>query len=145
MIRLSLRQRGFTLIEVLVALAIIATALFALSRVVGQTVNHTSYLDEKVIASWVAQNLIADIELYPDRVEPGTSKGTAEMAGREWPWERRVEATEDPDLKRVEISVSSEKYRKISPLVTMVTLAAIRTDTSNALQNLFNRDEDEGS
>lgn len=95
---MSLSQRGFTLMEVLVAVAVLATALAAAIRVSSQAGSNTLELRERTYAGWVAENQIARIRsgiapLYG----PATRSGTAEMAGNEWQWE--LTATEaDPQL-----------------------------------------------
>jgi general secretion pathway protein I len=96
---------GFTLVEVLVALAIIAIALGALIRAGADAAANASYLRDKTFAHWVALNLIAEQQLRPDWPPVGLSDGTAQFAGRDWPWQQEVEATGDGDIRRLIVGV----------------------------------------
>ena len=77
-------KRGFTLLEVLVALAIFATAAIATIRSVSQHINTLSYLEEKTFASMVVDNQMAKVMLSGRK--PSKQQGSEELAGREWYW-----------------------------------------------------------
>jgi len=100
-----LRGRGFTLVEVLVALAIVAIALAAASRSVALSTD--SALDQKlrVLAGFVAENRIG--ELTARRAWPGlgVSEGSERQAGIEFRWRAEVLNTPHPRLRRIEIQV----------------------------------------
>ena len=98
-------RRGFTLIEVLVALAVVAIALTAVMHGFGQSIDTTSALRERTLALWVAQNRLAMHYTVHDWPTPETTEGTADMAGREWRWREQVATTPDADVRRVEIEV----------------------------------------
>jgi general secretion pathway protein I len=96
---------GFTLLEVLVALAIVATALAAAVRASGVSVDSSAQVTERLLASWVAQNRLAELSarrIFPDL---GTQSGTAKQAGRDFSWEETVGTTPNADFRRVEIRV----------------------------------------
>ena len=99
------RGRGFTLVEVLVALAIVAIALAAAGRSVALSTN--SALDHKlrVLAGFVAENRLG--ELSARRAWPGigVSEGAESQAGIEFRWRAEVFATPHAQLRRVEIQV----------------------------------------
>ena len=82
------RLRGFTLLEILVALAVLAIALTAAIRVVGQSIDTAAALRER------------------DFPAIDTTAGTAEMGGTTWRWSEQVSATPVPRLRRIDISVS---------------------------------------
>jgi general secretion pathway protein I len=100
-----LTQKGFTLLEVLVALAIVAIALAAVARAVGVSTDSEAQVKERMLASWVAQNHYA--ELYARHTFPdlGSRFGNATEGGRSFVWEESVSATPNADFRRVEVMV----------------------------------------
>lgn len=102
------RARGFTLLEVLVAVAVLAIALGAVIRAGSGNAANAAYLRSKTLAHWVALNRIAEVRLAADWPAPGNSRGLAEMAGREWRWRMEVVATADRDVRRLVVSVRPE-------------------------------------
>ena len=110
MIRVVAR-RGFTLLEVLVALAILAVALGALVKAGSEHTRNTHYLQERSLAHWVGQNLFARYEAALIQPQRGTTNGTSRQAGQDWDYrieirEERPEAPmELPPVLRVEITV----------------------------------------
>jgi general secretion pathway protein I len=99
------RQRGFTLVEVLVALAVLAIALAALMRAMGQAVDITASLREHDEALWVAQNRYAEHQMRRDWPPVDTIDGETEMGGKKWYWREQVSTTPEPKLRRMEITV----------------------------------------
>lgn len=100
------RGRGFTLVEVLVALAILAVALAAAGRSVALATNSVMEHKLRVLAGFVAENRMA--ELAARRAWPGlgVTEGTERQAGIELRWRAEVLATPHPRLRRVEIQVT---------------------------------------
>jgi general secretion pathway protein I len=99
-------QPGFTLLEVLVAMAVLAIAMGAIIGAATQSIQTSAALRDQTFAGWVALNqvnaLLLDPEPWP---EDGSRRGEAELAQRVWRWEARFAATDDPDLRRVEVTV----------------------------------------
>lgn len=105
------RSRGFTLIEVLIALAVIAIALLALARAASMQVQGFDALRERSLAGWVAANVLAETRLASAIPATGSSDGKVEFAGRRWRWEREVKATPVAQIRRVDIRVFSAEAR----------------------------------
>lgn len=97
------RQHGMTLLEVLVALAVIGIAMAAMIKSTDTGVVNAAYLEERSFAHWVAMN--RDTELQLDGAITGVKWQEAEMAGRNWQVRTAVEATNDPLILRAEIAV----------------------------------------
>jgi general secretion pathway protein I len=99
-----MRARGFTLIEVLVALAVVALALLALTRAASVQVQDFDALRERTLAGWVAANVLAETRLGPFP-GVGRSDGRVQFAGRAWRWQREVQATPQAQIRRVDVRV----------------------------------------
>ncbi|TLY61079.1 MAG: type II secretion system protein GspI, partial [Gammaproteobacteria bacterium] len=86
---------GFTLIEVLVALAIVAIGMAAVLGALSSAANTTAYLRDKTFAEWVALNQIATLRLKMQTAPPatGNTAGEVDFAGRSWHWRQEVSAT----------------------------------------------------
>lgn len=97
-------KRGFTLVEILVALAILAVSLTAGLRATGIATDLAFSFRERLLAGWVAENRLAEysIGLTP---ELGERRGTAEQGGITFVWRERVSATEFPLLRRIDVQV----------------------------------------
>ena len=98
------KQKAFTLLEVLVALAVFTIGIVTVIKVVGGQAYQTAYLKDKTIAQLVASNKANEIQLgnWP-RV--GTSSGTEFMARQEWSWRVKISNTVDKDLRRMDIEI----------------------------------------
>ncbi len=96
---------GFTLVEVLVALAVFSLAALALLRLGGAALGTAARLDEKAVAAIVAANVAAETRLAAAPPAFGTDEGSETNAGRAWRWRRTTARTPDPRLARIDISV----------------------------------------
>ncbi len=114
------RHRGFTLLEVLVALAVLAIAMAALIKTGGENTRSAAYLRDKTLAQWVAMNVIAEQRLKPAWPSTGTKRGSEEMARHEWFWELRIAETFDEDVRRLEVAVRATDDREQTPLASLV-------------------------
>lgn len=97
--------RGFTLVEVLVALLLVALALAALVRTAGIEARNLAILQDATLAQWVAANVIAEARLQQSLPAVGRSEGRADMGGRPWRWLMQVHATDLPEVRRLEVRV----------------------------------------
>jgi general secretion pathway protein I len=105
MIIRSGRARAFTLIEVLVALAIVTVGMAALLGALSSSADSASYQRDKTFAEWVALNRLEEVRLALQRPTKGKTEGEAELAGRKWKWAQEVLETEVKGIMRVEVSV----------------------------------------
>ena len=96
---------GFTLIEVLVALAIVAIGMAAVMGALSSSANTLTYLRDRTFAQWVALNQIANLRLSGQQPPVGDSNGDTDFAGRSWHWSQKVVSTEVPGVARIDVSV----------------------------------------
>lgn len=102
---------GFTLIEVLVALAIIGIALTAVIKATSQNIRDTQYLQQKVIATWVATRVMNEARAglinlsKTDEVSEDT-----EMLNQEWTWKANLKDTPNPKIKKLFVSVFQKDH-----------------------------------
>lgn len=112
--------RGFTLIEVVVALAVIALALAAATTAVSSNIRNAAGLQQRTYAHWVAMNKMAELQLEGQWPSIRTSNGSSLMARQEWFWSMKVSKTPDGfDLiRRVDVMVRLNEDDE-QPLVTL--------------------------
>lgn len=97
--------RGFTLIEVLVALAILAITMAAISRTASSSIHHVEALRTRIAADWVAQNRLAQHQARGDFPQPGLQTGEEAQAGQSYPWQEEITTTPNPTMRRIIVSV----------------------------------------
>lgn len=101
------RQSGFTLIEILVAVTIVAIAMGAIISGMTRFAGNAAYLRDKTVAIWVAHNRLAELEMQKTWPDVGKTNGENDMAGETWKWQVEVQKTEDTHLRRVDVRVSA--------------------------------------
>ncbi|MDD3675908.1 MAG: type II secretion system minor pseudopilin GspI [Thauera propionica] len=99
------RTAGFTLLETLVALSIIALALSAAMRAMGSTAAAAASLREHTLATWIAENHLAELRARQGWPPIGQRQGHSMMGGRRYPWIETVSGTPNPLFRRVLIEV----------------------------------------
>ena len=100
------RSGGFTLIEVMVALAIVGLSLGAVAASVSQMVDAATTMRERTYGSWIGQNKIAELRLANVVPEVSDTSGELEYAGIEWAWRANISETGVENLFRVDVTVS---------------------------------------
>ena len=105
MIRSRTGISGFTLVEILVALAVLAIALTATAHALGSAVDTTVALRERMLARWVAEDRLTELELKSEWPALDTKEGDATMGGRRFHWVQETGVTPVARLRRVEVSV----------------------------------------
>jgi len=105
-------NKGFTLLEVMVALFFAAIALTALVQRAAENVNNANYLRDKTFSQWVAVNKINEWRVQKLFPPVGKTSGQQMMGKEEWFWVAQVINTENKDIRRVEISVYKDEEKK---------------------------------
>ncbi len=116
------KAKGFTLLEVMVALAVLAISLGALSKGVSNYLGNASYLQDRTLATWVAEDRITELQILQAWPKADTTKGSVQMAGREWYWVQTVTTVEGrPEIRQVRMQVLEHPDDK-HPLATLISL-----------------------
>ncbi len=109
-------RAGFTLLEVLVALVVVAIAVAALARAGSQALDGQYQAEQRTLAMWVADHVLAEMRLDP----PGSSgrrQGTQSMGDRDWYWEALIQPAPGDAMLRVDVAVYSQASRD-APILT---------------------------
>ncbi len=101
------REDGFTLIEIMVALAVFSLAAMALVRLESATIRGASILDETVVAQMVARNIAISAVTDPQAPALGRTTGAEVNGGRSWKWTRIVSGTGDVRVVRIDVAVTN--------------------------------------
>jgi general secretion pathway protein I len=99
------RARGFTLLEVLVALAIVTLGMAAVLGALSSSAGTVSYLRDKTFAQWVALNRIANIRISGQQPAQGNTDGDVDYAGVSWHYRQEVVTTDVPGILRIDVKV----------------------------------------
>lgn len=98
-------MKGFTLVEVLVALAIVTLGMAAVLGALSSSADGTAYLRERTFAQWIALNRISEQRLQTRPPDEGTTSGTVEYAGRSWQWQQEVLPLAVDGVVRIDVHV----------------------------------------
>jgi general secretion pathway protein I len=135
-------QQGFTLLEVMIALAIVALGVIGLFNQIIRISDGTLRMRERTMANWIALNEITRIRLSGSMPEVSEFDGDVEFAGAEYRWQARVSETGVEDLRRIDIEVGyvDDPDVSLGNAVGFVTPApsgnATLTDWSGGSRNL---------
>jgi general secretion pathway protein I len=99
-------DRGFTLIEIMVALAVFSLAAMALVRLESATIRGASILDDTLVAQMVARNVAIDAVTQAQPPTAGTVTGAETNGGRRWTWRRSVRAMGGSSVLRIDVAVA---------------------------------------
>ena len=111
-------QQGFTLIEVLIAMVILAISLLAIYKAIEENIQDTAYIQDKTLANWVALNAIANIQLGQYSLSSLNKQisDSATMGHQQWVWT----ATLQPS-KQNQLAVSVTPLHHKQPIITLHT------------------------
>jgi general secretion pathway protein I len=128
---------GFTLVEVLVALMVVAIGLAALMVAVSGTARTSGQLREKTIAEWIALNRLAEVRLNLTKYGQNTDTGELDFANRKWHYDTRYFDTSINSMKRIVVRVyAGDAKAKGNPLIETVGFAGTQLSppgTSNTV------------
>lgn len=116
-------SKGFTLIEVMLALAVFSIAGIALLSTASNNARNIGYLESKMFANWVASNQLVAASLDEKWPPKNKLKGEVELAGRAWFWQQKVSETTDKDMRAIvmEVRLREDDELAISSLTTYVS------------------------
>ncbi|PKI13172.1 type II secretion system minor pseudopilin GspI [Colwellia sp. 12G3] len=114
---------GFTLIEVMLAMAVFAIAGVALLGVADNNYRHISHLEEQMFANWVASNQLVEVSLDKTWPPKNNRKGKVEMAGRTWYWQQKVIKTTNKELRSLVMEVRLKEDDELVSASLMTYLA----------------------
>lgn len=112
-------SRGFTLIEVVVALAILGIGMLAVFKTIGDTVHNVDELRDRSFAEWIADNRITEMRISGEMPSVEETAGEVEFAGRQWHWLSKVSQTQVQGLRRIDVSVRRDDDPENSSIVTL--------------------------
>lgn len=119
----NISGNGFTLIEVMLAMAVFAIAGVALLGAAQNNFDSMSLLEKKTVANWVASNQLTAATLDKTWPPKNNRRGEVEMAGSTWYWLQKVVRTQDRQLRQITIEVRQDQDAEfaITEMVTFVT------------------------
>ena len=112
---------GFTLIEVMVALAIVAIALAAGSRAASSVIDTSQRLNDVVLAQWCADNQLTELRLIDQLPAVGKTPFDCTELGREYKGSINVQPTPNPSFRRVDAVISNSDGRQLVTISTVMS------------------------
>ena len=116
------KHHGFTLIEVMLAMAVFAIAGIALLSAASNNARNIGHLENKMLANWVASNQLVVTNLEAKWPPKNNLKGEVELAGKAWFWQQKVIKTTDKDMRAIvmEIRLNEDDELAVTSLTTYV-------------------------
>ncbi len=129
------RQAGFTLVEVMVALSIVALSLTAIAASMNQMIDAANTMRERTYASWIAQNKITELRLANVPAEVSSTDGEIDFGNATWAWTADISETGIEGFVRVDVSVSLAGSEYIIRTVTGFIGEPVPVGIGNTLWN----------
>lgn len=121
-------QRGFTLIEVLIALVIVALGMSALLETLGSAADTSIWLRDKTFAQWIGLNQLESLRLSGTIPTNGTTDGELDYAGRHWRWRQVVSDLGLPGIFRIDVKVEPADTSGVDEKGWMTTVTGAMGD-----------------
>lgn len=112
-------EQGFTLVEILVALAVLSISAVALLNLAGENTRTAAAMETRTLAAVVAENRAVEALIAPAPPAVGRAGGADRLADREWRWLRLVSRTADPQILRIDVLVQAPDARRTAADVTV--------------------------
>ena len=115
--------KGFTLIEVMLAMAVFSIAGIAILGTADTNVRNLGYLESKIMASWVASNQLVEVTVKSAWPPKNNKKGKVELAGQTWFWQQKVLKTTDKDMRSIvmQVRLDETEASALSSLTTYIS------------------------
>ena len=104
-------DRGFTLLEVLIALLVLGVTLTALIHAASVSTRDFAGMRERTLAGWVAANVLTETRLKENNPAPGRRDGRVRSGGRDWEWTLDVQPTAEEGISRLDVQVYADAER----------------------------------
>ena len=119
--KMQAKTKGFTLLEVMVALVIFGVCALAILEQTSRSIHQQAHLEDKTLALWIVENTFASLRLQANWPNTGTSETTVTFGQREWSVQQQVGTTTNPMLRKITLHVSrkSQSNKQPSPLVSL--------------------------
>jgi general secretion pathway protein I len=133
--RRGFRVGGFTLVEVLVALVIVAVGMSALMGALGSSAKTVVYMQDKTFAEWVALNQIASVRIALQKGQipaAGNTTGDIDLANRTWHWRQEVVESQVPGIRRIDVKVRPKDIKAGDDDGWYVTVSGLAGDSLGA-------------
>jgi len=119
------QQKGMTLIEVMVALAIFSVAALSIVNMAGEHIRSLSFLEQKNISLWIANNHLAQLSLEDTAPQLGVKTGKVEYANTTWFWKQESIKTADPTFRSINIRIL-DKEKSDYALAELTTYMVVK-------------------
>lgn len=113
------REHGFTLLEVMVALIIVALGMLGAIQAVSQSASNSGYMRDKTLAHWVAMNRLTQVRLQKTAPPVSKTSDEVEMGGRRWKWTMEVKQTAVETMRRIDVTVRPQEAPETTRLASV--------------------------
>lgn len=112
-------SRGFTLLEILVALAVLALSMGAVIKATSEYTGNTAHLRDRTFANWVARDVLNEFQVTGEWPPVGERKGSSAMGQHEWRWVARISQTDEQELRRLDVEVMPPDEDASAPVTVL--------------------------